>query len=195
MHTAEITAIILAAGFSRRMEGKDKLLLPFRGKALLTHTLQLVAGLPFARRLLVSTPNRLDIVELPDNMHAVLNFHPERGQSESVRLGVEAAPATGAYLFFTGDQPLLNAKAIRPLLEQADDCHIIYPQVVGRPASPTLFPARFRGDLLALSGDTGGRAVRAAHPDACRPVEVHNQDGFYDIDTEEDYHRLLKEYD
>lgn len=186
-----VTVTILAAGLSRRMGGADKLLLPFRGKPLLAHTLDLAAELPFARRIVVTTAARLQAVPPPKGVDAVINPHPERGQSSSVRLGMAAAPDAQAYLFLTADQPLLDAAVVRMLVEEAAPGYITYPAVNGKPAGPALFPALLREELLALEGDAGGRTVRAAHPALCRAVEMPAP-LFFDIDTPEAYRELLE---
>lgn len=180
----------MAAGFSRRM-GEDKLLLPFRGLSLLERAVRLLETLPLHQRIVVSTPERLVRVALPADVAAVVNYRPDLGQSESLRLGIAAADGD-AYLFLTADQPLLDAHTVAWLLSHGDGERIVYPVVEGRPASPALFPARFRAELLAQRGDAGGRAVRAAHPEFCRPVPVADPLPFRDIDTREEYEALRR---
>ena len=45
---------------------------------------------------------------------------------------------------------------------------------------------------MSLTGDTGGRAVRAAYSGACLSYEVEDPARFLDIDDEDDY-KLLSE--
>lgn len=179
----------MAAGFSRRM-GEDKLLLPYRGKTLLEGAMELIDSIAFHQRLVVSTPVRLAAVAVPAGFAAIPNHNPDAGQSESLRLGVAAATGD-AYLFFTADQPLLDRETVGWILAHGDGERIVYPTVEGRPASPALFPARFRAELLAQRGDAGGRAVRAAHPEACLPLEAPHPLHLLDIDTRADYEALL----
>jgi len=191
MIESRVSAILLASGLSRRMGGRDKLLLPYRGETLRHRAIRLLESLNFYEKIVVTTPARLKQVYLSPEIRAIINPCPEAGQSGSLRLGVEAA--TGEwYLFLMADQPRLNAAALAPLLELAGDNpdKIIFPSVNGAPSSPTLFPARFRENLLELTGDTGGRAVRSAHPDACLAYEVETPESFLDVDNENDYKSL-----
>jgi molybdenum cofactor cytidylyltransferase len=55
VHMENISAIILAAGKSRRM-GVNKLSLPYRGKPLIQHTLDLVREIDFMEYILVISP-------------------------------------------------------------------------------------------------------------------------------------------
>lgn len=184
-----IDAIILAAGLSRRM-GRNKLLLPFRGKPLLLHALDLALSLPLASVILVSRQETLRGLSLPPGLRVLANPRPEEGQSSSVRLGLDAAAGDG-YLFFMADQPLLDKAAVSAVLALADPGTIVVPRHAGRPGNPVFFPALFRDELLATRGDAGGRLVRTRHPEACRYAEVACPDALADIDTPEHYRRLL----
>lgn len=189
-----VSAILLAAGFSRRMgTGTDKLLLPFRGKSLLAHAADLLGQLSCTERLLVSTPERLAALLLPPGVAAIPNRHPERGQSESLRLGVQNATGQ-SYLFLPADQPCLDVATVEWLLTHAaaNPDKIVYPSLEGKPCNPVVFPARFRAQLLRQQGDVGGRAVRAAHPQDCVAIKAKHSLCFLDIDTPEDYQALLQ---
>ncbi len=65
--------------------------------------------------------------------------------------------------------------------------HIIIPVYGGRRGSPVVFPARFREHLLALEGDTGGRAVIEQAPEMVRCIDMPDADAGIDIDTPEEY--------
>lgn len=192
MTKPKISAILLAAGLSRRM-GRDKLLLPYLDKTLLQHASDLLGSLPACERIIVTTSARVEGLELSQDIQTVINLRPEQGQSGSIKLGIAAASGD-MYLFLSADQPSLNLDALRPLLDAAarNPDKIIYPLVLGKPCMPCLFPARFRDKLLALCGDTGGRTIREKHPEACLAVEVKDPELFQDIDSDEDYKALLK---
>ncbi|MCL2216821.1 MAG: nucleotidyltransferase family protein [Defluviitaleaceae bacterium] len=185
-----ISAIMLAAGLSRRM-GEDKLLIEFEGKTLLNRAIELLDSLPCREKILVITPARLCFAIVPETVTVVQNTSPEDGQSKSLKLGLQAATAD-SYLFLTADQPRLTFESLKRLfgLAKENPAQIIYPTVLGKPCSPVLFPARFRQELLAQTGDTGGRAIRAAHPDSCLTFEAESPLDFIDIDSPEDLFRL-----
>jgi len=186
-----IDGIIMASGLSARM-GTNKLLLPYKGKALLQHVLDLVATLPLARRILVTTPSTASGIVLPEGMQLVINEHPERGQSSSVHLGLSQA-CGDAYLFFTADQPRLDKKTVERLLQAARPDRIVIPCYGDKPGNPVLFPAALRDELLALRGDTGGRPVIKAHADLCHHVQVDSLAVLADVDTPAQYQALLTE--
>lgn len=55
----KVTAVILAGGAGRRMEGQDKGLIPFKGRPLIAHVLETMA--PQAERLLINCNRNSDI--------------------------------------------------------------------------------------------------------------------------------------
>ena len=181
-----ISAILMAAGFSRRM-GRDKLILSYRGKTLIGHALYLLQNLPVFEKIIVSTAERLETLELPPGIRAVTNNNPQKGQSESVRHGIWTASGQW-YLFLNADQPKLQASAILPMLELTKDNpgKIIYPVVNGKPCSPALFHKNFRAALLTITGDEGGKSVRDANTWACVPYFSDKPDMFFDVDTLDD---------
>ena len=188
----DISAILMAAGLSRRMGEKDKLLLEYKGKTLLAYALELLERLPCCEKIFVSSAQRFESIALPKNVRAIINHSPHLGKSESMRLGLQAA--TGKhYLFLNADQPLLSLAELEPLFGLASEnpsC-IIYPTIDGSPCTPVLFPACFRGQLLAQTGDIGGRAVLKAHRESCLTFYPERPENFVDIDRLEDYHQLL----
>lgn len=188
--SARVSAILLASGLSERM-GFDKLSLPYKGKSLIQRAIDLLYELPVFEKIVVTTNKQRSMVDIPEGIDVVINARPEVGQSESLRLGVSAASGDH-YLFLVADQPMLTVDCLLPLLECAigGDGKIVYPVVDGMPCSPSIFPSCFRGELLALDGDTGGRAVREAFPEACLAVEAVEPWRFADVDKYSDYQAL-----
>jgi len=186
----KISAILLAAGLSRRM-GDDKLLLEYGGMSLLERAIALLDLLSVYERIIVTTKERCENVNPPSGVRVVFNENPQIGQSESIRLGVSNAQGTH-FMFLVADQPKLSVSALEPILNSAQENpdKIVFPLVCGKPSSPVIFPARFKAELLALAGDMGGREVRDAFPDLCLGVEVQNPCDFVDVDDLEDYNAL-----
>lgn len=176
-----ISAILLAAGFSRRMGRIDKLLLQYRGKTLLQHAVDLLASLPVSEKIIVTVPDRLSQLSLTCDIKPIINQCPELGQSSSLHLGIKACSGD-SYLFLMGDQPRLTVETLKPiiLLALKNPNRIIYPSVNGNPSTPIVFPAQFRDELLSVSGDSGGRSVRSAHPEACLIWDPRNFKNFFE---------------
>ena len=189
----KISAILLAAGLSKRM-GRDKLLLDYNGKSLLQHSVDLLSGLPVYERIVITSKTRYESVILPSEISALINDKPETGISGSIKICLEAAKGTH-YLFLNADQPKLTLADILPLIESAlaNQSKIVFPIIDSKPTSPAIFPESYRLELLNLSGDSGGRIVRDAHPELCLAVTPALPVNFEDIDNKGDYQDLFKE--
>ena len=182
-----ISAILMAAGLSLRM-GNDKLMLAYKGKTMLQHAVDLLSVLPVEEKIIVTTQKRLESIDVPNDIETIINDDPEAGQSGSIRLGLSAATGDW-YLFLTADQPGLNPSDLKQLIDHTKhiDKGIIYPVINGNPNTPSLFSAHFREELLALTGDTGGRLVRERHPEVCVEITPDNGENYFDIDCADDY--------
>jgi molybdenum cofactor cytidylyltransferase len=187
-----VTGIILASGFSERMT-RDKLLLE-------------VGGMPVVERVVKAAKSSLldDVILVYQNagvraigekyqVRTVYNDSAHEGQSAAVKLGVrESRPDTNAFMFLVGDQPFLDPATINTLIDQStkNPQQIIVPVYNGKRGNPVIFPSLFRNDLLAIEGDTGGRAVMEKRKDKLKLVVFEDCTAGMDFDTEEEYERI-----
>jgi len=183
----------MASGFSERFKGRNKLLLPFRGKPLAGYNLDLVSSMEFPGGIFFIAA-RDDVAALAANFPGVTvvkNNAPDRGLRESIRLGLEAAgPGAAYYLFFPCDMPFLNAGAIQDILNARQRGCIVEPCYRGVPGNPCLFSSVFREELLSLKEGETPRLIKERHPEALIRVEVSDSLVLEDIDNEETLRRL-----
>jgi molybdenum cofactor cytidylyltransferase len=163
----------MASGFSKRFGDTNKLLASFRGKPLARHTLDLVCGLDcFSRIIFAAAEDPVLALAGGLPVTAVRNEHPERGQRESIRLGLEANPAAEWYMFFPCDQPLLNAAVVRRVVAARRPGHIVLPCCRGEPGNPVLFSGLFRDELLTLGQGERGRDIIRRHSESLIRLEI-----------------------
>lgn len=187
-----VSALVLAAGASRRMRGADKLLEP-------------VAGLPLLRRVaeaaLASQADEV-VVVLPPAAEArravieglgvtpVVAAEAATGMANSIRAGLAALdPAAEAVVLLLADMPEIGAAEIDRVIAGFDpeEGREIVRAVAedGTPGHPVLFGRRFFESLAALSGDAGARAVLRAAPDFVSEVPTRGRAAITDLDTPE----------
>jgi molybdenum cofactor cytidylyltransferase len=188
-----INAIIMASGFSRRM-GRNKLMLLYNSKPLIDNVMDHIIGSGLKSVFLVSGNEEILERGRLRNIKTIYNGSADAGQSESIKAGILNSPVCDGYMFFAGDQPLLDEETIRLLADRFEENKdlIIIPVFKGRKGSPVIFPKRFKEELLALSGDTGGREVIKNHPGSVLLVEVKDNSMLLDIDTKEAYMELIE---
>ena len=189
-----IAAILMASGFSKRFNGLNKLLVPFRGKPLARYTLELVSALDFSGGIffIAASENVAAIAADLPVVTVIKNNAPEKGIRESVRLGVEAAGSgAGYYLFFPCDMPFLNADTVKSILDLRRHGRIVEPHFRGVPGNPCLFSGTFRDELLSLKEGETPRLIKERHPGAVIGFDVKNPSVLEDVDDEASYIRIL----
>jgi molybdenum cofactor cytidylyltransferase len=70
---------------------------------------------------------------------------------------------------------------------------IIIPVYQGRRGNPVIFAIKYKGELLNLKGDIGGREIIKRHPDDVLEVAVNCEGVLIDIDTMENYTSMLRQ--
>ena len=187
-----VASIVLAAGFARRM-GRQKLLLELRGKAVVRWSVENV--LSHSGDVVVVTGQDDEGVRAALQGLAVrfaVNPRPQAGQGSSIAVGMAALkPWTAAVLIALGDQPRLPEGVIAALVQARERTGqaIAAPVYRGVQGTPVLFGAEVFGELGALAGDAGARAVVQARPERVARVAI-DAPMPPDVDTPEDYARL-----
>jgi molybdenum cofactor cytidylyltransferase len=189
-----VAGIILAAGESRRL-GKPKQLLPWKGEPLIRYIVLTTKSAGLSQVVVVTGAYGDQVEKSLAGMDVTIARNPdwESGQSSSVKTGLKALePGTGAAIFILADQPNVPPDLIRLLMEtQAKSLSpIVAPQVDGQRANPVLFNRETFAALNRLQGDIGGRNLFSRYP--VQWVVWHDGDVLLDVDTAEDYRRLVE---
>ena len=181
-----VGCLLMAAGNAERF-GENKLLCAADdGRTLIGHALDAIPRECFARTLVVTQYPEITALAKERGFETLENRHPERGQSETIRLGTRALSDCGAICFMVADQPLLRCETLAREVNffSSHREHIVALGHNGARGNPCLFPARFFPELLALEGDVGGGAVIRKHPDDLLLFEAPEEE-MRDVDTKE----------
>ncbi len=192
-----VTGIVLAAGKGSRM-GQTKQLLPFRGQTMLECVVDNALASRLDRIILVLGFQAEAVARLFEgrDVTVVINQLYESGQSSSLKAGLqEVTHEADAVLFLLGDQPLITPETINHILsgyERSQNSTVVLPLFEGRRGNPVLFSRETFSRLATLSGDCGARSLFAEYAGHILEVAVSDRFIITDIDTEEDFHRLLE---
>lgn len=188
-----VSAIVLAAGRSSRFDGGHKLLADTGNGPMMRQVLLAVSESPVSEIILVTAPEGGRIVAAagPGRWRPVTNETPGEGISSSIQAGIAAASAstTGAVIVLA-DMPGISTALIASLIalfETKGGGAIVHPiSEHGRQGHPVLWPRALFPDLMALTGDTGGKALLHAHRALVATLTVGGNAPFLDIDTAAD---------
>ncbi len=194
MKANRFAAIVLAAGFSRRME-RFKPLLSIGGETITDRllgtfdragvTVYLVVGWRQAE-LRAGIKSR--------NVRIIDNADYEQGMFTSVQAGLRGLEADYAGLFIMPvDIPLVRPFTIQRLLAVAKENpeRIIYPIFNGLRGHPPFLPAGIIPAILARPKDRSLKDVLDEKNDMAMGVKVPDECILLDIDTPADYENLL----
>jgi molybdenum cofactor cytidylyltransferase len=187
-----IAAVVLAAGLARRM-GRQKLLLQLQGKPVVRWSVEHVVS-HVEDIVIVTGPDDTAIRQALGDLTVrfVVNPRPQDGQSTSIAAGVAALkPWTTAALIALGDQPRMPGPVVPALLEawRRSGKAIVAPVYQGVQGTPVVFSSEVFGELRALKGDAGARAVVKQNPERVETV-AFDLAMPPDVDTPEDYAKL-----
>jgi molybdenum cofactor cytidylyltransferase len=195
MSAYRVAGLLLAAGVSTRM-GRPKQLLDWGGRSLVRATAETALAARLDPVLVVVGGARAEVERalagLP--LRTVANPDYAAGQSTSLRAGIAALEAdSDAVVVLLGDQPFVSAAIVERLVAEwrASAAPIVAPVYAGQRGNPVLFARAVFPELLAIRGDQGARTVLAADPARVRLVAFDDPRPLADIDTLEDYQRLL----
>ena len=190
-----IAVVVLAAGASSRL-GRPKQLLPVAGRPLLEYALDAGDALDPDQLVLVLGHQAAEIAAALDldGLTVVVNSGYEQGQSSSLRTGLLAvSPRMEAVLLLTGDQPLVTPEHLRAIVarHEAGGKPLIATDYGDYQGVPMLLARSVFSLAGAVRGDQGARALLKARPSAVALVASPSPEMALDVDTEEDYQRLL----
>lgn len=188
-----VSALVLAAGASRRMRGTDKLLEPVSGVPLLRRVAEAALASQADEVVVVLPPEqearRMALAGL--GLKAVVAVDAATGMSASIRAGLAALdPAAEAVLLLLADMPEIGAAEIDRVIagfDPEEGREIVRATAAedGRPGHPVLFGRRFFESLAALSGDAGARELLRAAPEFVTEVPIAGRAAVIDLDTPE----------
>jgi len=187
-----IYGIILAAGEGKRM-GKVKLTLPLGDKQLIEWVLQAVKLAPLDKYFLVVRPEDKEMIKTGEKWGAeiVLNSDFRKGMSTSIKKALQKinTQETDGFFLILGDQPLITSTIINKLIKSfsSGKREIVVPYFKDKRGNPVLFDICWKDELMAVTGDVGGRVLIKAHPEKVKRINISDEAILFDIDEEKDY--------
>lgn len=189
-----VSVVVLGAGKGQRI-GLQKMLLPWGDGTVIEATVRAFCA-SAAKEVIVVLGRDMPIVRaLLDPYPVKVAFNPNypSGMASSIKAGLRCVdPRANGIMIALGDMPLIGSGLIDRLIGAfGPDREIVVPVWDGRRGHPVLFHRRYQGELMGLSGDQGGRVILERYPDRVHELEVETPAVLMDIDTMEDYERLI----
>ena len=191
-HNVTCPILILAAGSSRRMRGRDKLLEPVNNQPLIRLECEraVAAGQPvYAAVPSLDHPRALAVADLPVALIPIPDSN--EGIGATLRTSIPRLPdGVQGFMIVLGDLVALNTDDFVAMLRALET----YPENLiwrgatrdAKPGHPIVFHHSLRDEFSSLKGDEGAAQIVAAHKDRMHLVELGPQ-ARLDLDTPEDW--------
>jgi CTP:molybdopterin cytidylyltransferase MocA len=187
-----IPILILAAGGSTRMRGKDKLLEDVGGVPLLRR--QALRAIKTGHPVFVALPDKPHPrVAAISDLHATQLLIPEssEGMSGTMRGAVAQLPHTGAFMMLLGDLIDIGTADMQAIFA----AHIAHPDhliwrgatTTGKPGHPIIFDGSLRPAFNDLRGDGGGEPLVRPLAQKTHLTRFSDDRARNDLDTPEDW--------
>jgi molybdenum cofactor cytidylyltransferase len=188
--------IILAAGNSSRM-GEPKQLMKFKNKTFLQHIIGEAKSAKLEPVICVTGYQTERITKSIEDMgvSSVYNEQWPEGMGSGISAGIKQLLLSDAdsVILAVSDQPYVSSGLFGKMqtLKEQSGKGIVASSYAGTMGTPVLFEKKYFDQLKSLKGNQGAKnIVQQNLPDVC-PVEFEK--GEVDIDTKEDYKKLISE--
>jgi molybdenum cofactor cytidylyltransferase len=198
MENSMISALLLAAGESKRM-GATKQLLAVLQEPMLARSLKNLQCPGIGEIVLVLGHDHEKIRETlhldETTLKIALNNDFARGMSSSIAAGLSiVSPDSTGVLIALGDQPLIRPATITALIEdfKSSKKGIAIASYKGRRGHPVIFSRHYYEELKNLSGVVGARSIIQRNPEDSVFIELDDNAILIDIDTPEDLNEVRR---
>lgn len=194
MTKLKIGAIILSAGASTRMT-HYKQLLQYQGASLLKRLFSHLQTLDLSDVVCVTGELHDELVELSssDNVSFIRNEFYKKGMLSTIQVGLSKLKkdeTIDAVLICLSDQPLIPVKHYQDLLNSASSSEktIICSSYNETFGPPLVFKRPHFKEILELEGKSAKPFIKQ---NKTRVEFIHCKEAGVDIDTDEDYKKLI----
>ena len=189
-----ISAILLAAGKSKRMVGENKLTKKIQGVPLIKHS---VKNILFSSidELIVVLGHQKEIIETlidkNEKIKCVFNKDFESGMASSIKTGLNhLSKNTEAFFICLGDMPMVNHDIYNQLIKFKDNKEIIVPIYKGQQGNPVLFDKSMKETVMNITGDVGAKKILELNKDKILNLEIDDQSITKGFNTQGDFSSL-----
>jgi len=196
LKSSKTHGLIISAGLSQRM-GKFKPLLNYKGKSFIQNIVfklnsvcdEIIIVTGFKANEVKENVNQLN---MQSKIEFVQNESFEKGMFTSLQAGLAKAKESDWIIYHFVDQPGLPEEFYKEFVNQIDDKHNwIQPAIKEQKGHPILIHKNLIDHILSSSNDSNLREISNDPMVKKKFWECGYEDIFQDIDTEEDYSKLI----
>ena len=186
-----ISAILLAAGQSKRMKGENKLTKKIHGLSLIEHSVKNILSSSIDQLIIVLGHQNKTIkglIKKNDRIRFALNDNYESGMASSIKIGIDNLPEkTKAFFICLGDMPMVKQNIYNLLIQSKDSGEIIVPTFKGQQGNPVLFSISMKNKIKTIKGDSGAKKIIAMNKNKTSICEIKDESITIDYNTKDSF--------
>ena len=196
----KIIGLLLAAGSSKRMGNKNKLLSEINGTKMIVHVAEQIKKSKINQIIVVTG---YEAAQIQSSLkHLITNFvhNPKHnsGLSTSVKIGLTSIPDDiDGVIIFLGDMPLIKSNHIDSIIEAFNPTEgrsICVPVCGRKRGNPVLWGKQYISEILSITGDVGAKHLLDEYSHQISEVNVDDDGVLFDVDTPEGLNILQRRY-
>jgi|TARA_Y100000310_G_C20655154_1_gene801604 molybdenum cofactor cytidylyltransferase len=189
-----ISAILLAAGQSKRMNGENKLTKKIKGIPLVKYSIQNILASSIDELIIVLGYQKEIIEKLideNDKIKIAFNKDFKNGISYSIKVGISClSEKSESFFICLGDMPMVNKNIYNQLIKSRSNNKIIVPTYKGQQRNPVLFDKSMKRKIMNITGDAGAKKILELNKDKILNVEINDQSITKSFDTKDNFNFL-----
>ena len=191
-----ISAILLAAGQSKRMKGENKLTKKIEGIPLINHSIKNILDSSVDELIIVVGYQKESIEKLitkNEKIKFVFNKDFKSGMASSIKSGLNhISKNTGAFFICLGDMPMVNSGIYNHLIKSVSQKDILVPTYKSQQGNPVLFNKSMKKEIMKIKGDVGAKKILELNKDKILNLEINDQGVAKGFNTQIDFDSLKR---
>ena len=188
-----ITAILLAAGQSKRLRDENKLTKLFKGKPLINHILFSLIKSKVNKIIIVLGFEHLKIktkLLKSKKINIVINKNYKKGMSSSIKTGLKKIPKNSkGFLIVLGDMPNITKTTINKICLSItrSDKEIILPKFKNRAGNPIGFKYSMIKNIYKIKGDKGAKNIIKKNNKKIKFLNIYSKSILTNLNTKRNF--------
>jgi len=188
-----ITAILLAAGQSKRLFNQNKLIKNYKGKPLINHAVQSIIKSKIEKLIIVLGFEYLKVkkkINKNKKIKFVINHNYTRGIASSIKCGLKKiSNKSDGFIIVQADMPEIGKNILNKLYKEikTNKKEIFVPRKNNKIGNPIGFKLSMINQLKKISGNRGAKFIIQKNKSKIKYIRTKSLGIFKDIDLNKDF--------
>ena len=188
-----ITAILLAAGQSKRLFNQNKLIKNFKGKLLVNYAVQSIIKSKIEKLIIVLGFEYLKVkkkINKNKKIKFVINHNYTRGIASSIKCGLKKiSNKSDGFIIVQADMPEIGKNILNNIYKEikANKKEIFVPRKNNKIGNPIGFKLSMINQLKKISGNRGAKFIIQKNKSKIKYIRTKSLGIFKDIDLNKDF--------